>query len=124
MDTIVEKQIQTVIDTLDLEPEETDPDPKEDEKALLTSKIENILQEYAKNFIAPNVSTDKMPQAEFSAIVKKWQFSTGFLQIFLGKSSEAVKSYKYRKDHTIPADAATKLRRLDVILDSMQQQRS
>lgn len=101
-----------------------DPDPAEDEKALLTSKIEGIMQEYARSFIAPNVSTDKMPQSEFAAIVKKWQLSTGFLKIFLGRSAEAVKSYKYRKDHTIPADTATKLRRLDVILDSMQQQRS
>ena len=87
----------------------------------LTSKIEKIMQEYASSCMTPNVSTDKMPQTEFTALVKKWQLSTGFLQIFLGKSAETIKSYKYRKGHPIPDDAAIRLRQLDAILGSMQQ---
>lgn len=91
------------------------------QQTLLSSKIEKIMQEYATSCMTPNVSTDKMPHAEFDAIVKKWQLSTGFLQIFLDRSAETIKSYKYRKDHPIPDDAAIRLRQLDAILGSMQQ---
>lgn len=88
----------------------------------LASKIENLMQEYATSCMRPQVSTDKMPHSEFSAIVEKWQLSTGFLKVFLGKSESAIQTYKYRKDHVITGPVAVRLRQLDAILESMHQQ--
>ena len=88
----------------------------------LASKIEAIMQEYAASRMTPQVCTGKMPHDEFSAIVEKWQLSTGFLKVFLGKSEAAIQSYKYRKDHAITGPVATRIRQLDAVLESMRQQ--
>ena len=90
-----------------------------EQKELVTARIMRLLDEYAA--AVPEVSAAEMPQPKFAAIVEKWQLSTGFLKKFLGKSDSAIQSYKYRKDHAITGSVAAKIRRLDLMLDAMQE---
>ena len=90
-----------------------------EQKELFTARIMRLLDEYAAAI--PEVSTAEMPQPEFAAIVEKWQLSTGFLKKFLGKSDSAIQTYKYRKEHAITGAVAARIRRLDLVLDMMQE---
>ena len=89
------------------------------QKELFTARIMRLLDEYAAAI--PEVSTAEMPQPEFAAIVEKWQLSTGFLKKFLRKSDSAIQTYKYRRDHAITGAVAAQIRRLDFMLDAMQE---
>lgn len=75
-----------------------------------------MLDEYAAAL--PEVPRVEMPQPEFAQMVEKWQFSTGFLKIFLGKSDATIQTYKYRKNLPIPGPVAAKIRQLDIILSA------
>ena len=90
-----------------------------EQREVFTARIMRLLDEYA--VAMPEVSTAEMPQPEFAAIVEKWQLSTGFLKKFLGKSDSAIQTYKYREEHAITGAVAARIRRLDLVLDMMQE---
>ena len=90
-----------------------------EQKELFTARIMRLLDEYAAAI--PEVSTAEMPQPEFAAIVEKWHLSNGFLKKFLRKSDSAIQTYKYRRDHAITGAVAAQIRRLDFMLDAMQE---